>query len=164
MSSTFFCWQMRERQRAYDSDKRMWGSVGWLEVWLITRWASLTPPHCLLTVSQRCSLHLWEKKKTKKQVRAAFLHATINKKLISLCWHSFKPRRLNRHTSEFRVHFVLTGASEYWRAQQHLYVKEHILSITADNHRLQGGCTLCTLIAQDWKAQTWHTKTPTTRL
>ena len=47
------------------------------------------------------------------------------------------------------MHFVLTGASEYWRAQQHLYVKEHILSITADNHRLQGGCRLCTLIAQD---------------
>lgn len=46
----------------------------------------------------------------------------------------------HKHLNSQRI--CIDGPSEYWRApQQRLYVKEHILSITLDNHRLQGGCT-----------------------
>lgn len=149
----------------------MWESVEWLEVWLITRWASLTPPHCLLTVSQRCSLHLWGKNKTKKKPKCVLRSCT--QQSIKNSSH-FADTVLTevRETAKpphiwIQIAFVLTGASDYWRAQQHLYVKEHILSIMVDNHRLQGGLhTVHTDSTgqQGWKAQTWHTNTNNTSL
>lgn len=85
----FFCWQMRERQRHYALTKdvrepQMAGSMTYNPVSF--------PNTPALTVRSGAVLYLWENKRIfPPTMPAVFLHITINKKLISLCWHSFNP-------------------------------------------------------------------------
>lgn len=131
MASTFSADRLKEDSSIWLRQK-MWGNLRRLAVWLSTLWAS----QCLLCALVLCST--WGKtcSFSPLTVRAEFQHITINKKLISLCWHGLNlslrpPARTHLNSERSCIDGPLT-------TEGHLYVKEHIPPITRDNHRLQG--------------------------